>query len=154
MRYTAVYCKDVDKDGEIEVPTELQLPTYQRNGVDENLYLIQWNSYDGQVLRPISQSFVNVNENFSVAIPEDWEGKLTVERPEDNDRAFLFKSRKGELLFTIRVYGLTEFSEDLVDKGWRKLYADSDRVYTVYCEKGNSFDISYTQIYGIFEAIS
>lgn len=154
LRYTAIYCRDVDKDGAMEVPTELPLPAYQRNGVAENLYLIQWNAYDGQVLSPVSQSFMNVNENFAISIPEEWEGGLTVERPEDNDRSFLFKSRKGELLFTIRIYGLAEFSEDLIRKGWRKLYTDSDRVYTVYCEADNSFEVTYTQIYGLFEAIS
>lgn len=154
LRYTAVYCKDVDKDGSIEVPTELPLPAYQRNGVAENLHLIQWNSYDGQILKPISQSFMNVTENFSVSIPRDWEGKLTIQRPDDNDRSFLFKSMEGELLFTIRVYGLAEFTDEMVRKGWRKLYTDSDRVFTVYCQEGNSFEVTYTQIYGLFEAIS
>lgn len=154
LRFTAVYCKDINKDGAMEVPTELPLPSYLRNGVEENLHLIQWNAYDGQQFSPVSQSFMNVTENFAVAIPEDWEGRLTVERSADNDRSFLFKSREGELLFTIRVYGLAEFSEELVRKGWRKLYTDSDRVYTVLCKADNSFEVTYTQIYGLFETVS
>ena len=154
LRYTAAYCKDIDKDGITEVPAELALPSYRRNGVDENLYLIQWNAYDGQQFYPVSQSFINSTENFSVKIPEEWEGRLKIERPEDNDRSFLFKTRDGSALFTIRVYGLAEFSEDLMRKGWRKLYTDSDRVYTVHCEENNPFDVTYTQIYGLFEAIS
>ena len=154
LRYTAVTCRDVNHDERAEVPTEVMLPSYMRNGVSENQYLIQWNSYDGQQLEPVSQAFINVTENFSLSFTKEWEGKITIERPADRDRAYQFKSLKGELLFTVQVYGLAEYSEELGRQGWRKLYTDSDRVYTVYCEEENSFGITYTQIYGLFDAIS
>lgn len=154
LRYTAITCRDVDRDGRMEVPTEEMLPAYTRNGVTENQYLICWNAYDGQKLTPVSHAFINVTENFSVSFAKDWEGRLTVERPADHDRAYQFKTREGELLFTVRVYGLSEYSEELGRQGWRKLYTDSDRVYTVYCEEDNSLGITYTQIYGLFDAIS
>lgn len=154
LRYTLVTCRDADLDGATEVPTEEALPSYIRNGVTENLHLIHWNAYDGQQLQPKSQAFINMTENFSLSFPKSWENKVTVERPAENDRSFLFKSREGELLFTVQVYSLLEYSEEQGDQGRRKLYSDSDRVYTVLCEKDNSFNITYTQVYGLFEAIS
>ncbi len=153
LRYTAVYCQDVNHDGVPEVPMEEALPIYLRNGVEDHLYLIHWNSFNGKQLTPVSYAFVNMTEKFSVAFPDEWNGTVTVERPADNDRAFQFKTRKGEILFTVRVYGLSEYTEALGKEGWRKLYTDSDHVYAVYCEPENSLGITYTKVYSLFSAL-
>lgn len=154
IRVTPVYCQDVNHDGIPEIPLEEALPAYTRKGVEENLYLIHWNAFDGQQLNPVSHAFVDTTEQFSLSYPEDWYGKVTVERSADNNRSFLFKSMEGELLFTIRVYGLSEYSEALGREGWRKLYSDSDHIYTVYCEPENSLNIGYTKVYSLFNVIS
>ena len=86
-------------------------------------------------------------------LPAEWYGKVTVERSEDTNRSFDFKTTKGEALFTVRIYGLTEYDDELGKAGWLKLYGDSDHVYTVYCHEGNSFGINYQRVYGLFSAI-
>lgn len=153
LRYTAITCRDIDGDGVLEIPTEEALPSYIRNGVEENLYLIHWNSFDGTTLTPISQSFIDITEKFSLDYPDDWYGKVTVTRPESGNRSFTFKTMKGEELFTIRVYALTEYSDELGRAGWLKLYGDSDHVYTVFCNENNSMGINYQRVYGLFSAI-
>lgn len=153
LRYTAVPCRDTDNNGVPEVPSEEALPSYLRNGVEENLYLIHWNKFDGTNLIPKNRSFVDTNEKFIVNFPKGWYGKVTVERQADSDRAFAFKTMDGEPLFVIRVYALSEYSEDLGNAGWRKLYEDSDHVYTIFCEEENSMNIGYTDVYGLFNVI-
>ncbi len=153
LRYTAITCRDLDGDGVFEIPIEEALPSYIRNGVEENLYLIHWNHFDGTKLTPSSQSFVDITEKFSLDYPDDWYGKVTVERPESGNRSFAFKTMKGEDLFTIRVYGLAEYSDELSKAGWFKLYSDSDHVYTVFCNENNSMGINYQRVYGLFSAI-
>ena len=153
LRYTAISCRDIDNNSIPEVPSEEALPSYLRNGVQENLYLIQWNKFDGTNLIPKTRSFVEIAEKFIVNFPKDWYGKVTVERKADSDRAFAFKTKYGEPLFTIRVYALSEYSEDLGQEGWRKLYEDSDHVYTVFCEEENSLNIGYNDVYGLFNVI-
>lgn len=154
LRYTAVSCRDVDGDGVPEIPTEEALPSYLRNGVEENLYLIHWNTFDGTSLKKTAQSFVDVTEKFSIDYPEDWYGKVTVERSEDANRAFVFKTIDGEELFTVRVYGLTEYDDALGKVGWLKLYGDSDHVYTVHCREQNSMNVNYQTVYGLFSSIN
>lgn len=153
LRYTAVPCRDTDNDGIPEVPSEEALPSYLRNGVEENLYLIQWNQFDGTNLILKSRSFVDITEKFIVNFPKEWYGKVTVERQADSDRAFAFKTVRGEQLFVIRVYALSEYNEQLGTAGWRKLYEDSDHIYTVFCEEENSMYIDYTDVYGLFNVI-
>lgn len=154
LRYTAVTCRDLHQDGVLEIPTEEVLPSYVRNGVEENLYLIHWNTFDGTTLKKVAQSFVDTTEKFSVDYPANWYKKVTVERSEAANRSFEFKTVKGESLFTVRVYGLTEYDDELGKAGWLKLYGDSDRVYTVYCHENNSMDINYQQVYGLFKALN
>ncbi len=153
LRYTAVPCRDMDNDGIPEVPSEEALPSYLRNGVQENLYLIHWNQFDGTKLTSKIRSFVEVTEKFIVSFPKEWYGRVTVERQADSDRAFAFKTMKGEQLFVIRVYALSEYNEELGDAGWRKLYEDSDHVYTVFCEEENAMKIDYTDVYSLFNVI-
>lgn len=154
LRYTAIPCKDINKDGVPEIPMEEPLKPYLRNGVEEHLYLTRWNSFDGKALSAVSYSFVDVPENFSVDFLEEWYGKVTVERHETANRSFVFKTVKGEKLFTIRVYSTSEYSEKLDETGWNKLYDDSDHVYTVYCEPDNSMDINYMRVFGLFDVLS
>ena len=154
MRYTAVTCKDVNKDGVPEIPTEEALPGYLRNGVDENLYLVHWNSYDGKGLSTVSRSFVDTTEQFSVDFPEDWFGEVTVERSEATSRSFEFKTEDGNLLFTVRVFGMSEYSDEISATGWRRLHEDSDHVYAVYCEPENPMGVNYQRVYGLFNVIS
>ncbi|MBQ7035162.1 MAG: VCBS repeat-containing protein [Clostridia bacterium] len=153
LRYSAITCRDQNNDGVPEMPTEEALPSYLRNGLEEQLYLINWNTFDGATLKPTSHSFVDTTEKFAIHYPKGWHGKVTVERSSETDRAFLFKTMGGETLFTIRVYGLSEYTPELGDEGWRKLYEDSDHVYTVYCEPRNSMSITYTKVYGLFNVI-
>lgn len=154
LRYTAIACKDVNKDGVPEIPMEEPLKPYFRNGVEEHLYLTHWNSFDGKALNSVAYSFVDVTENFSIDFLDEWYGKVTVERSENGNRAFEFKTMKGENLFTVRVYSISEYSEKLDETGWNKLYEDSDHVYTVYCEPNNSMKINYTRVFGLFDVIS
>lgn len=153
LRYTGVTSRDKENDGIPEIPTEEALPIYQRNGVEENLYLVHWNTFDGQTLTPISHSFVDTTEKFTLTYPDGWYGKVTVERPADSERAFAFKTVEGEQLFTLRIYGLSEYTDEVSAAGWRKLYEDSDHVYTVLLEEENALDIVYTDVYEMFNVI-
>lgn len=154
LRYTAITCRDINKDGIPEIPVEEALPSYIRNGVEERLYLVHWNDFNGTELSPIGHSFVDVTENFTLDYPDEWYGKVTVERPETGNRSFVFKTMNGEVLFTIRIYGFSEYTEKLGASGWRRLYDNSDHVYTVYCNPDNTMGINYARVYGLFNVIS
>lgn len=153
LRNSAIVCRDYDGDGVPEVPVEEALPSYYRNGVEENLFLIQWNTFDGARLSPRSHSFVDITEKFMLNYPAEWYGKITVRRSEKNERAYEFLTMKGKKIFTIQVFGLSEYSETLGNEGWRKLYSDSDHVYVVYCEAKNSYKVDYAKVYSLFTAI-
>ncbi len=155
LRYSAVTCRDTDQDGIFEIPTEYPLPSYIRNGVQENLYMTRWVTFDGKSLKAQGRSFVDTTEKFYLDIPGEWQDKITVERGASGDRAFLFKRMDGELLFTVRIHGLSEYSENTEGRmGWRKLHSNSDYVYTVFCEPDNSLRIGYSRVYGLFNVIN
>ncbi len=154
-RSTGVTCQDVNGDEIPEVPAQMALPAYYRNGLPENLYLVQWSQFDGRTLYAMSYSFVDANEKFTVAWGNDWLGRVTVERSLDADRSFEFKNMEtGELFFTIRVCGNGEYSPELGNEGWRRLYTDSDHIYLVLCQPENSLGIDYLEVFGLFDVIT
>ena len=154
LRSSAVFCADRDGDGIPEIPVEEPLPSYLRNGVEENLFLIRWHEFDGSKLIPGGRSFVDTTEKFMLTYPDGWYGKITVQRSEENERAYRFQTMEGKTIFTIQVFGLSEYSETLGNEGWRKLYSDSDHVYVVYCEPKNAYKVDYAKVYALFDAIS
>ena len=122
--------------------------------MEENLYLIRWNAFDGKKLTRVGQSFADMTERFLVKFPDEWYGEIKVEREEGANRSFVFKTMDGEVLFTVRIYGLTEYDDSLGKAGWLKLYGDSDHVYTVSCREGNSLGVNYQKVYSLFSAIN
>lgn len=153
-RSSGVTCQDVNGDGIPEVPGAVALPPYYRNGLPENLYLMQWSRFDGRTLYAESYSFVDANEKFTVSWAPDWFGKVTVERSLDADRSFEFKHMQtGELFFTVRVYGTGEYPAELGNEGWRRLYTDSDHIYVVQCQPENSMGIDYLKVFGLFDVV-
>ncbi len=153
LRNSAVYCTDYDGDGVPEIPVEEALPPYLRNDMEENLFLIRWNEFDGTQLIPGGRSFVDTTEKFMLAYPTEWYGKITVQRSDENERAYRFQTMEGKRIFTIQVFGLSEYSETLGNEGWRKLYSDSDHVYVVFCEPKNSYKVDYAKVYSLFDVI-
>lgn len=153
LRYTPIVCMDNNADGIPEIPQEEALPSYRRNGVEENLYLINWCTFDGAKLKSTHYSYVDTTEKFIVKFASDWKGKITVERQEKANRAFDFKTIDGEQLFTLRIYALSEYAEDQSDPDWQKLYEDSDHVYSVRINGGNSKGLDYNDIYNAFSVI-
>ncbi len=153
LRTAAVTCRDVDHDGLLEVPREEALPSYIRSGVSENLYLTYWTGYNGKTLTDEQVAFVDMTEKIMVQFPAEWIGKVTVQRGDPAERSFVFKTMKGETLFTIRSFALAEYSDELGEEGWRRLYSDSDHISAVYCRPENSMKINYMQVYGLFSVI-
>lgn len=151
LRYTLVPCRDNNGDGIPEIPREEALKPYLRNGVEENLYLINWCTFDGATLKSRSYSFLDTAEKFTINFPSGWYGKVTVERQEN--RTFAFKTLGGEQIFSLRVFGLTEYTEEQIEIGWQKIYEDSDHIYTVLITKKNSMKMDYEKVYAIFNII-
>ncbi len=151
-RQTAVTCRDVDRDGVLEIPVEEDLPTYYRNGLPENLHLIHWQAFNGTSLTEVGVSFVDTTENITLDFPADWYGKVTVERSNSADRSFVFKTMDGEPLFVLRSFAPAEYPEEAGSEGWRKLHSDSDHIHAVYCQPDNEMQIDYLKIYNLFHA--
>lgn len=151
-RQTAVTCRDVNNDGILEIPVEEDLPSYYRNGLEENLHLIRWQSYNGKSLTDVAASFVDMTEKFMLDFPADWNGKVTVERGSGYDRSFVFKTYKGEELFILRTFSLGEYTDAEGLAGWQKLHSDSDHIHAVYCHPDNPMGVDYLQIYNLFHA--
>lgn len=150
-RKTAVSCRDVNGDGVLEIPVEESLPSYVRDGLTENLYLIRWNSFDGKLLTPVSYSFVEMTENITVHFPDEWHCKVTVERSAAAERSFVFKTYDGDPLFTLRIFDQEEYGNEQSMEGWHKLHTDSDYVYAVLCEEKNELNIDHIRVANLFE---
>lgn len=138
-RTRASVCTDVDSDGHLDIPTEHMLPEYERNGVKESLVYISWYGYDGVKFDYIKSGYVSVNELFFLEIPENWLGKINIQRDVDSERAIHFYITENEMyipVFSIRVFSQLEFTDTVQSLGWKAVTTANENVYAYRADTG------------------
>lgn len=139
-RDSLIGSRDINKDGMVEIPK-----TYVCQGYDtlddptEKVYFTEWYNVKGNALgERVTSGFINTADNYFVATPATWLGKITAQRNlEDRERSFCewdFTNRTyGENLFSIRVFLKSEFKKN--NRNYTKIKEDDEYVYAVKVNK-------------------
>ena len=145
-----LYCRDIDSDGVIEIPTLSALPGYEDALDEDTLFLTTYNRLDsaaGQLIAKQS-GVINTQHRYMIVFPERWLGNVSaVVQPEDGEWTFF--AYTGQLsdtstpLLKLRVYSAkdyhdkfdTDYFELIEQKGLFEYYAyipssDSDLAIT------------------------
>lgn len=132
-RHNAVYCRDVDNDGEIEIPTRLIAEGYEETATYETEYFTRWFvcTNEGE-LKTKTLSYVSSTLGFLFRIPDKWLGKVTpVFSPADSELTFYrYDGENTEptvKLLSIRMFRSNEFREGISD--YRTLRENGQIVY-------------------------
>lgn len=70
--------KDINDDGVLEIPVQLNVPAVAKGEVTEKLYLTKWCSFNGEQLTVKKTSMINIIDGFDYTIPEKWIGNIAV----------------------------------------------------------------------------
>lgn len=137
--------KDIDRDGIMEVPAAVQVPSYQTN-TGELFWRIDWLKYaaDGSHEKALS-TYYDANNSWYLELPEDWTDHLALCRQEDTaagEFSVVFARRPDQpegqpqpFLTITRLTG-SDRAERAKQDGRFLLYADSETIYTADFTEG------------------
>lgn len=139
-RESLIGCRDVDKDGYIEIPKTYVCQGYETvETFDERVYFTEWYKVGNKSLGERVQSgFINNADNYFLKTPAIWLGVVTAQRLMENRERVFYEwdannRTYGEELFRIRVFLKADFEKN--NRNYKKVQTDSNYVYAVKINK-------------------
>lgn len=153
VRQKKYTCIDANNDGLLDIPVEKNLMPYIRNGNEECLSYVEWYSIKNNTLEYIKSTYSSVNEPFYIELPNDWIGKITIEKGIDHpDRTIHFYCLENKVpLFSIRVFTRLEYEDSDENDIWHEIASHGENVYTYRNDNENPPDYFDTDIDSISE---
>lgn len=113
-----LFCRDIDNDSIIEIPTASTLPGYEDMLDEDALYLTTYNILTPNVqLTPEHSGVINTQHRYMLAFPQNWlSGKVSaVIQPENGELTFF--AYNGDIMDTstpllkLRVYSVKDYHD-------------------------------------------
>lgn len=74
LRYEPVECADINNDGKIDIPVQMEFG-YSKNNQDqlesEKLYLTAWIDYEGDEAHVVSNTLINLDDGYIITLTEE-----------------------------------------------------------------------------------
>ena len=70
--------RDVNEDGIIDIPVQMEVPSVTRSDINEKLYLTNWCSFNGEVLTNQMTTMINVNDGYCLTLSSRMVGNIAV----------------------------------------------------------------------------
>ncbi len=118
-----VHCTDIDNDGVPEVPNTRVM----ENG-DSSAYYTEWSDFDGATLSAPLVTYTAASDQFYLVYPDKWRGEIFVRQDSKMQRLYHFINKKDDILYSLRVFTVTEYSQIYVSEGWVTLVESTDKV--------------------------
>ena len=105
---------DINLDGILEIPIQVEVPSVGKTDGNEILYLTEWCSYNGEVLTPKLTALMNYYDGYYITISEKWMGRIAVQRDIDNRTRQIYAystdaAKIGEKLYYIQAVDVAEW---------------------------------------------
>ncbi len=84
LRSASFATHDFNKDGVLEIPVQLNVPSVSKSEVAEKLYLTNWCSFNGEILTTQVTSMINVLDAYYYNLPVKWVGNIAILKDTEN----------------------------------------------------------------------
>lgn len=84
LRSASFLTQDFNKDGILEIPVQLNVPSVSNSEVAEKLYLTNWCSFNGEILTTQVTSMINVLDGYYYNMPSKLVGNIAILKDTDN----------------------------------------------------------------------
>lgn len=71
LRYEPVECADINNDGRIDIPVQMEFGFSQDKLDSEKLYLTAWLNYEGDKAYVVSNTLINLNDGYVITLDEE-----------------------------------------------------------------------------------
>lgn len=147
-RQTAVYSKDIDGDGVIEIPTRFVASGYENAKEHQKVYFTAWNVCTDGGLSIKKVSYVAYTFGFLFTLPDKWWGKVTpVFSSTDSELTFYCYDGTAEptvRLLSLRVFKSSEFYEGV--SGYRTLRENGQIIYAMKLYEGGALSLTEEEV--------
>ena len=112
-----IYCRDIDGDGLIEIPTVSTLPGYEDLLSEEIPFLTTYNQLlPNEQLSPKQSGVINTQHRYMLRFPQRWIGQVSaVVQPENGEWTFFVYNGDlqdtSQTLLRIRVYSAKDYHD-------------------------------------------
>lgn len=84
LRDATLECRDLNKDGILEIPIHRDVPTVATFTESEKLYLTDWCSFNGEALTAQLTTMINLQDGYYYAIAQNMVDKIAVLKDTEN----------------------------------------------------------------------
>ncbi len=84
LRSVAFEVMDINGDGIMEIPVQVDVPSVTRYQSNQKLYLTSWCSFNGEILTNQMMTMINVDDGYCFTIPPKWVGGIAILKDTDN----------------------------------------------------------------------
>ena len=157
MREYYVYSCDIDKDGLIELPRLVSLPSIYGDESSHNQSMIYWyNILVNGSERYKALTYHNYSDGWYLNIPEDWSSKIAVKSftAFGSTRGYAFVDAKtGQSIFSIVAIS-NESASNATKNGWSKLVQKGEITYVCMIgDAASTYGLSAVKIKELFNLI-
>lgn len=78
LRSVSFGIEDINEDGIIEIPVQVDVPSVAHSDVNEKLYLTNWCSFNGEALTNQLTAMINVNDGYYLTLSQKLLGKIAI----------------------------------------------------------------------------
>jgi len=99
LRSVTFGLKDINEDGILEIPVQMDVPSVAHTNVNEKLYLTNWCSFNGETLTNQMTTMINVNDGYYFVLSPKWVGNIAVFKNTTSRvrEIYLYNSKKMKL---------------------------------------------------------
>lgn len=111
-----IFCRDIDSDGVVEIPTVSVLPGYGDMMGEDTPFLTTYNQLSNAQLIPKQNGVINTQHRYMLRFPQRWTGKVSVVvQPENGEWTFFTYhddlQDTSDTLLKIRVYSVKDYHD-------------------------------------------
>lgn len=136
-RYSMLSCMDINGDGEIEIPLD-----YDFYDLPENVYAVEWNKYDGNVMSPVCCSLAVEKDEYQLVIPDELIGNITAEYNAEDSKLTVLDSA-GNMIFAVACVTSTHYAETAANySNYTEIMNESGYIYLADCNSQSDVRLS------------
>jgi len=156
-RAPVVTCRDLTKDGIVEVPGVRPMPGYDETAEDV-VYLTDWYHFTDSGYVKRSSAFVNTALGYIFTFPDNWIGKVSAKNLSENETVFYEYKAEQEiqdnLLLHLRVATRSDWLSHKISSDYELIGTEGQIVYLAkICDTESLYKVSVSNVKEYFNRI-
>ncbi len=151
-RPSAVYTKDINADGTLEIPIMSLLASTALMSETDKVYVTSWCNFDGAALNVIENTFMNYTDGYYLTVSDKWMNSIHLARKVDSRQRIFYSydpatDMQGNEVFRIVATTQSDIDSGKFDNtGYEQLRNVNGMIYLTKVTENNELGITVETI--------